>query len=161
MTIRAYAPYVVVTLALLALALLIAKLAPVLLLAFAGVVFATVIRSASTPLERRLHLNSTVAVAIVALAIALLFALFGWLFGRQLMSQTTELWSAVQEAAGKLQAHLADSPLLSSAFEQVRGAASPETMNKVAKGTLTVFGIAADMVLVVFLSIYLALDPAL
>src|SRR4051812_40706740 len=136
MTIRAFAPYVVATLALLALAILIAKLAPVLLLAFAGIVFATVIRAASTPMEKHLRLNSTIAVAITALAIAGIFALFGWLFGRQLMAQTTQLWGAVQEAGAKVQQYLGDSPLLSSAFEQVRGAASPETMNKVAKGTL-------------------------
>jgi predicted PurR-regulated permease PerM len=77
------------------------------------------------------------------------------------MAQTTELWSAVQEAGGKLQERLGDSPLLQSAVEQLRGAASPETMNKVAKGTLTAFGAIADIVLVVFLSIYLALDPTL
>jgi len=161
MTVRTFAPYVVVTLALLGLALLIAKLSPVLLLAFAGIVFATVIRSMSTPLERRLHLNSSIAVAIAALAIAALFALFAFLFGRQLMAQTAELWDAVQEAGAKLQAHVSDSPLLQAAVEQLRGAASPETMGKVAKGTLTAFGAIVDIALVIFLSIYLALDPGL
>ena len=161
MTLRTFAPYVVVALALLALALLISKLAPVLLLAFAGIVFATVIRAASTPLEKRLHLPSSVAVGIVALAIAALFALFGWFFGRQVMSQTEELWSAVQAAVGKLREHLPDSPLVRSVFEQAESAASPETMSKVAKGTLTAFGIVVDVALVIFLSIYLALDPAM
>jgi len=160
MTLRTYAPYVVVTLALLALALLIAKLAPVLLLAFAGVVFATVIRSGSRPLESRLRLPAGVAVGIVALAIAALLALAGWLFGRQLMSQTEELYGAVQHAIGVVKERLADSPMLQSLFDEIQGAASPETMGRLAKGTLTAFGAIVDVLLVMFLSVYLAIDPA-
>ena len=161
MTLRTFAPYVVVALALLALALLLAKLAPVLLLAFAGIVFATVLRAASDPLERRLRLPSSVAVGLAALAIAGLFALFGWFFGRQLMSQTTELWNAVQVAGDQVRGRIADFPLLQAAVDEIRGAVDPETMSKVAKGTLTAFGVIVDVALVIFLAIYLALDPAM
>jgi hypothetical protein len=60
-----YSRYVLVTLALLCLALLIVKLAPVLLLVFAGIVFASAIRSASTPLARRTGLSDGISVGIV------------------------------------------------------------------------------------------------
>lgn len=160
MTLRTFAPYVIVALALLALAMLVVKLSPVLLLAFAGIVFAALIRSAAMPLVRRLHVPSNIAVSGVAIALGALLALGFWLFGRQLMSQTQELWSALQEAADKVRERFGDSPLFESLAEQVRGAASAENMNKVAKGTLTAFGIVVDMALVIFLSVYLALDPA-
>jgi predicted PurR-regulated permease PerM len=161
MTLRTFAPYVVVALALLALAMLLAKLAPVLLLAFAGIVFASVLRAASDPLERRLHLPSSIAVSVAALAIAGLFALFGWFFGHQLMTQTTELWNAVQAASEKVQERIADFPLLQASVEELRGAMNPEAMGKLAKGTLTAFGAIVDVALVIFLAIYLAVDPAM
>ena len=159
MTLRSYAPYVVVTLALLALALLLIKLALVLLLAFAGVVFAAVIRTAATPLIRRMHVPSSLAVGGVALVLALLLIGGLWLFGRQLMTQTAELWYAMQVAVDKVREHIGDSPILQSMVDQFHGATNPETMGKVAKGTLTAFGAIVDIALVVFLAVYLALDP--
>jgi|KBSMisStaDraftv2_1062788.scaffolds.fasta_scaffold34253_5 predicted PurR-regulated permease PerM len=159
MTIRTYAPYVVVTLALLALALLIVKLAPVLLLAFAGVVFAAIIRAAASPLITRLKVPSTVAVVVVTLLIAALVGGGGWLFGHQVAAQAAELWTALQESLDTLRQRMSDYPLLQSIMEQARGATSPETMSKVAKGTATVFGVVIDAALVLFLAVYLALDP--
>ena len=159
MTIRTYAPYVVVTLALLALALLIVKLAPVLLLAFAGVVFAAIIRAAASPLITRLKVPSTVAVVVVTLLIAALVGGGGWLFGHQVAAQAAELWTALRESLDTLRQRMSDYPLLQSIMEQARGATSPETMSKVAKGTATVFGVVIDAALVLFLAVYLALDP--
>ena len=159
MTIRTYAPYVVVTLALLALALLIVKLAPVLLLAFAGVVFAAIIRAAANPLITRLKVPSTIAVVVVTLLIAAIVVGGGWLFGQQVTAQAAELWTALQESLDTLRQRVGDSPLLQSIMEQARGATSPETMGKVAKGTATVFGVVIDVALVLFLAVYLALDP--
>ena len=159
MTIRTYAPYVVVTLALLALALLIVKLAPVLLLAFAGVVFAAIIRAAANPLITRLKVPSTIAVVAVTLLIAAIVVGGGWLFGQQVTAQAAELWTALQESLDTLRQRVGDSPLLQSIMEQARGATSPETMGKVAKGTATVFGVVIDVALVLFLAVYLALDP--
>jgi predicted PurR-regulated permease PerM len=159
MTIRTYAPYVVVTLALLALALLIVKLAPVLLLAFAGVVFAAIIRAAANPLITRLKVPSTAAVIIVTLLLAAIVGGGGFLFGQQVAAQAAELWTALQESLDTMRQRMGDSPLLQSIMEQARGATSPETMNKVAKGTFTVFGVVIDAALVLFLAVYLALDP--
>jgi predicted PurR-regulated permease PerM len=51
----------------LALALFLWKIAPVLMLAFAGVVLATAIRAAAEPLSRRLRLPDLAAVTIVSI----------------------------------------------------------------------------------------------
>jgi predicted PurR-regulated permease PerM len=158
MTLRTYAPYVVVSLALLALALLVVKLAPVLLLAFAGIVFASVIRAAADPLAARLHLHPTLAVVVVTVAIAGALAAGAWLFGQQVATQANDLWNAVQQAMDEVRGRIGDSPLLQSVLGEMRGATSPETMSKVAKGTLTAFGAVIDILLVVFLAVYLAVD---
>lgn len=159
MTARTFAPYVVITLALLALALLIVKLAPVLLLAFAGVVFAAVIRAAADPLASRLHLPQTLAVVIATLAIAGLLAGGVWLFGKQIALQANELWNAMQQSMDQLRDRIGDSPLLQSVLREMRGLTSAESMSRVAKGTLTAFGAVIDIALVIFLAVYLALDP--
>jgi predicted PurR-regulated permease PerM len=52
-------------------------------------------------------------------------------------------------------------PIGAWALENMRGAADPEAMGKVFKGTVTVFGGIADVILVLFLSLYFAVDPKL
>jgi len=156
-----YSRYVLVTLALVALALLAVKLAPVLLLIFAGIVIATVIRAASNPLARRTGISDPIAVSIVS-AVMLAAVIAGlWLFGQQLLMQTDQLWTAIQAAWEKIQGRVADSAILSSAMDSAQAAAGgTEAMNRIAKGTFTVFGGLGDLVLVAFLAIYLAVDPA-
>jgi predicted PurR-regulated permease PerM len=160
MTLRSYVSYVAVALALLALALLIVKLAPVVLLAFAGVVFAAIIRAAANPLIDRLHVPQAAAVIVVTLALAAIIGGGGWLFGHQVAEQAAQLWSALQESIDTMRERLGDSPMLQTIVQQMHGATSPETMGKLAKGTLTVFGVVVDAALVLFLAVYLALDPA-
>jgi predicted PurR-regulated permease PerM len=154
-----FARYVLVVLGLLALALLAAKIAPVLLLVFAGIVFANAIRAASTPLARRTGLADPWAVAIVTLGVAIVLLGGSYLFGRQVATQAHELVSAVQTAWEKIQARVAEAPWGDWVVESVKSADGEETMGKVAKGTFTAFGALADMILVMFLAAYLAVDP--
>lgn len=160
MTVRAFAPYVVVVLALLGLALVIVKLAPVLLLVFAGIVIASILHAASAPLTARLRLPHTVAVAIVALLLAALIAGGAWLFGKQVTAQAEELWNAIHAAVDAVRGRIGDSPLLQSVVDQLHGATSPDAMARLAKGTFTALGAVVDFVLVIFVALYLALDPA-
>jgi len=154
-----YSRYVLVTLALVCLVLLAVKLAPVLLLVFAGIVIANVIRAASTPLSRHLRLRDGIAVSIVAALIVAIVVGGLWLFGRQVLAQTDELWVALQTAWQKIQSRVADSAILSYAMDNAQAAAGSDAMGKIAKGTFTVFGGLGDMILVAFLAIYLAADP--
>lgn len=155
-----YSRRVAVTLALLTLALFLWKIAPVLLLGFAGVVLAIVVRSASDPLARRLPIHRTWAVGIVF--VLFLAALLGlaFFFGQQIATQATELWDAIKSAAEKLQEKLHSTPIGSWILESMGGGTDPEAMGKVLKGTATVFGAVADLVLVLFLALYFAVDPA-
>jgi hypothetical protein len=98
------------------------------------------VRAASEPLSRRLRIPDTWAVAIVFALFLTVVVLGGYLFGKQIAAQTTELWSALKEAAGKLQGRLNESPIGSWLLEIFEGGSDPEAMAKAFKGTVTVFG---------------------
>lgn len=151
--------HVLVVIALVALALLAWKLTAVLMLVFAAVVVAAVIRSISTPLHRHTRLRDTWAVGLVSLVIAAVIIGGLVIFGKQLADQTDELWAALVSAWAKVLEKLAQSQVAASLLEQVKQASGEGSVAKVAKGTFTVFGSLADLLLVVVLGVYLAIDP--
>lgn len=148
-----------VALALVALAVLLWQLAPVALLLFAGVVGATAIEAGALPLVRFLHLPRTLAVGLVFALLLVAVVGGAWLFGKQLAAQASELWVAIVQAWNQASSYLQDSPLGATLVENASAASPEKALARVAKGTLTAFGAFADLVLVVFLSLYLALDP--
>jgi predicted PurR-regulated permease PerM len=155
-----YSKRVAVTLALIVLALLMWKMAPVFMLGFAGVVIAMVVRSAADPLSRRLRINQTLAVAVVfALFLLLIFGM-GYFFGKQISEQATELWEAIRGAVDKAREKLESMPVGSWLLENAQGATDAQSMTKVVLGTMTVFGGLADVILVMFLALYFAVDPS-
>ncbi len=156
-----FSRYVLVVLALVALALFIGKIATILLLVFAGIVFAVVIRAASTPLQRRTGIPDAWAVALVSFGFAVLLVAGFYFFGKQVLTQTEELWSAIQTAWEKIQERVGQSPAATSVLESLKAATGgEEAMQKVAKGTFSAFGGIGDLILVIFLAVYLAADPA-
>src|SRR4051812_6142557 len=154
-----FARNVIIALALAALALLLWKVAPVLMLFFAGVVFATAIHAGSRPLVRYLRLPSTAAVGLVFLLVILFLVGGGYLFGKQVATQTQALVEAVTQAWGKARDYLDSTTWGSTVLEGVQGAGDGKTMSHIAKGTVTVFGGVTDLVMVLFLSMYLAVNP--
>ena len=160
MPIAAFARYVLVVVGIVAVALFTWKIAPVLMLFFAGVVLATGIRAASVPLSRRFGINDTLSVSIVFVALLAIVALGSYLFGKQINEQAFQLWQALGEAWQKARAYLESTPVGPFILENAAGAQDPEAMAKVVKGTATVFGGIADIVLVLFLAMYLAVDPS-
>jgi predicted PurR-regulated permease PerM len=141
------------------LALFLWKIAPVLMLGFAGIVIAMVVRAASEPLARRLPINQTWSVAIVfGLVLALILGL-AYFFGKQIAAQATELFEAIGSAAEKVRGRLEQTPAGSWLVASAGGGSDPEAMTKVLKGTVTVFGGLADVILVLFLALYFAVDP--
>jgi predicted PurR-regulated permease PerM len=161
LTLPEYTRRVLATLALVALALLLWKIAPVLMLAFAGIVFAGVVRALGVPLTRYLRIPETWAVTIVFVSFIALVLGGGYFFGREIASEATALWDAIKEAALKAQARLGASPIGGWLLENLDGATDPAAMGKVFKGTVTVFGGVADMILVFFIALYFAVDPRL
>jgi predicted PurR-regulated permease PerM len=154
-----YARRVIIAVALVVLALFAWKIKGVLILFFAGVVIATAIHAGSRPLVSHLRLRPALAVGIVfAIAIAAIIA-GSYFFGKQVHEQTEALYQALSEAWVKVEARITASPLGSTVLESAKGSSDPQTMSRVAKGTLSVFGGFTDFILVLFLGVYLAANP--
>ena len=154
-----FARRVLVVLALVTLAILLWKIAPVFILAFAGIVFAEAIRAGGELIAERTRLSETVGVMIVGTLALIALILAGWLFGRQIMEQTTELYGAIDAAWVKLQELIHKTPFAASMLERAEGTSDPQAMGKVLKGTFTVAGALVDIALVIFLALYFAVDP--
>lgn len=148
-----------IALALLGLALFLWKIKSVLILFFAGVVMATAIHAGSRPLVRYGRMSSTIAVGVVFALLIVLLVGGTYLFGKQVHTQTEALWQAITEAWGKAQEYIESTPLGATLMENLQGATDSGTVSSVAKGTATVFGGLADLILVLFLSMYLAVSP--
>ena len=159
-TIPQFSRYVLVFLGLLALAFFFAEISAVLLLVFAGIVFAAVIRSASTPLARRTGMRDSWAVGLVALLFVVVLVGGFYLFGRQVAQQAQQLVEAITTSWAKIQDRVAEWPMGTQVIDSVKLASGEDAVAKVAKGTITAFGALGDLVLVAFLAIYLAADPA-
>jgi predicted PurR-regulated permease PerM len=153
-----FAKRVAITLALVTLALFLWKIAPVLMLGFAGVVIAMVVRSASDPLTRLLGISRPWGVTIVFTLFILLILGLTYFFGKQIAVQATELWTAIADTAAKVKARLEDTPL-GPWVTQAGQSTDPQAVGKALKGTAFVFGGIADVILVLFLALYLAVDP--
>jgi predicted PurR-regulated permease PerM len=150
-----------IVLGLLAVALFVWKIAPVLMLLFAGVVMATAVYAGSVPLRRHLRMNSTLAVATVFILLLVVLAGVGVFFGHELATQASELWGALTGAWQSLAQRLKSTPVGATILENAQGANPTEAVGRVAKGAITVFGGVTDIVLILFLAIYFAIDPAL
>lgn len=156
---RAFTRKVLIVIGLLLVVLFLGRIAPVLMLAFAGVVLATAIRTAADPLGRWLRLPDLAAVSLVSVLALVLLIGGGYLFGQRLAEEATALWVAVEEAWGKFREFVGKIPVGENAMSNLEAGADPEAIGKVAKGTFTVFGGIADVVLVLFLAAYFAADP--
>lgn len=150
---------VLLVFALAVVAILLWKIAPVLMLGFAGIVLATAVRAGADPLERHLGLPQAAAVGIVFFASLAVVVGGSYLFGREIQEQTDQLWTALVDATDKIKERMEDWTVGSWLIDNATGSEDPEAMSKAVKGTFTIFGAVADAVLVVFLALYFAVDP--
>lgn len=150
---------VLVAIGLAALALLLWKILPVLVLAFAGIVLAVAIHAGSEPLARRLRVPDAIAVAIVGLLVAAGLAGVGWLFGTRLADQAQELSDVLPRALQGAREFLRGSALGRHVLAAVGSAPDGATVSRLAKGTMSAFGGMLDALLIVVLSFYLAANP--
>ncbi len=154
------ARYVLIGIALIALALLCWKLSDVLVIAFGGVVLATVLRAMSTPVARWTGLAHRWALGIVLIVLLAVITGVVFLFGNQVATETTELQQQLPTALQKLEDYLNKSEVGRSIVGTVNASSLSSTALSSAKAVagVVVTGIA-DILLILFLSLYFAFDP--
>jgi len=129
-----------------------------ILLAFAGILLALMLRAGGTWLAERTRLPLKWSMAIVLVAFAGI--LFGtvWMFGLQIANQADQLFSAVSQAFSELQQKVREYRLVGFLISDASHLSLGAPAKAAASGLLWVIG---SIVLILFLGLYLSTNPDL
>ena len=147
-----------IVLLLVGIALLLVKITATLMLIFAAVLIAAVIRAFSDPIHHR-GVPETLSVLLAIVLIVALLTGFGWLFGHSLGQQFDSLGTRLTEGYQTVRAWIAGLP-----FGAAIQSATPDVQSLFGRALSVAFGavgILTNFILVLVGAIYLALDPGL
>ncbi|WP_244421641.1 AI-2E family transporter [Allomesorhizobium alhagi] len=140
--------------------LILWELAHLLLLVFAAILFAIMLRALSGLFAEHTPLGEKASLAAAVLAILLLLAGFSVLLGTQLMEQATQLTDRIPELLESLEKRLGSEDIDEWIAERARSAFDDATLvGDVAGYSSWAAGIAANVLLVLVGGVYLALHP--
>lgn len=154
--------YILIALVLAALAVIVWRLSEVMIIAFGGVVVATLIRAVANLLRRfrRLSDHGRIGIAVAILVIAV--GGFGWFFGHQVASQFDQLRTLLPQQASRLADSLSQSNIGKSLLKSIHDAAHDHSnMAGFGIAAFTFLGGLLDGILILFIGFYFALDPKL
>lgn len=145
-----------------ALALFLWLIRDAVLLGFAGVLVAVLLRGAAHPLERRLGLGAPWALLLVGLGILGVLALVGGLVGAEVASQAGELAQRLPEAARAFEERFGvELPTAETATDGLGGSLLGNAARQIAQGGLIVANGLSALVVMVIGGVFLALNPGL
>ncbi len=154
--------YIIIAIALIAVAALIWTVSEVLVIGFGAIVLATVLRAMVVPLARVTHWSERVSLGVVLVALILMFGMLFWLFGRQAAQQFAEMHERLPVAAEKFKAWLAESELGRMVIDGIKQAAQGSDSLSNAGAVLAVaVGGVGNLLVIVFAGIYFAADPVM
>lgn len=146
---------IVIVAAFLGLAAAIWFLSNVLLLVFAGILLAVLVRSIADPLSEKFGISPGLALAIAGLAIVLVLASGIVLFGAQISSQFNQLFQELPAAADRILADFG----FTGIENLLTGTIVGNVLTTAYRWATAVIGIATGLVFVIFTGIYLSIDP--
>ncbi|MDP9310819.1 MAG: AI-2E family transporter [Chloroflexota bacterium] len=147
-------------------ALLLWHGAEVILLAFTGLLVAVFLHSLSAWVRHHTGLGAGSALLVVVIVLIALMGLGGWLLAPVIAEQVTELTQRLPHAVTQARQRLAQAPLGQQIVAQMPPLQQlvPRSGNILARVTgmfSTVLGVVVNVVIVLFIGIYLAADPGL
>ena len=132
----------------------------VVIVAFGGILMGVLLRAMAHPLRRFSKLSDHVRVGIALAVLVILVTLVSWLFGREMGGEANELRRLLPQQIANLKAWLdhsaAGRTLVDSMHQAVKDS---KFLGGVGAMAFTVLGGALDALLILFLGVYLALDP--
>jgi predicted PurR-regulated permease PerM len=152
----------IVAAAMIGAALLVVRLADVLLMAFGAVLVGVLLHALAGPIQRRAKLGRMVALTLSVAIIGLALALMTWVFGRQVEAQLASLSELLPRAWRDLHERLDGSPvgarvlLEMDGWSQLGGGWLLGVGPKIAANAATA---VAGAVIVIFAGLYLAYHP--
>jgi predicted PurR-regulated permease PerM len=154
--------YILIAIALLAVAAIIWTIAEVLVIGFGAIVFATVLRVLTEPLARVTGWREHWALVTVVLGLLALLALLFWLFGRQATNQFAEMREQLPGAVEKVRAWIAGSQLGQMVLDLFKPASedggAPTGAGMAVGATIGGLG---NVLVMIFAGVYLAADPGM
>ncbi len=159
---RTITSYIVIGLTLTAVAVLSWRISHVFVVAFGGIVLATVLRSMSEPLSRKTRLSDRWSLVVVVLILFMAAGVLSIVFGNLVMGQAAELREKLPVALEQFTTSIGNSELggmLLDSFEKSMSESTTWSGFRLAAGA--VLSLTADLVLLVFLGVYFAVDPKL
>lgn len=152
--------------ALVVVSFLVWRVAHVFLVVFAAVLVAVVLDGLARPVMRRLRMPRLLAVTTVVATLGAALALFGWAGGPELADQVAQLSERVPQAASQLREQVADTRWGRVVLRQapaptdlVRSGA--ELVGRVPTLFSNVTGVVTNVVFLLLIGFYAALDPRL
>lgn len=153
---------VLIAIGLVALAVVIWRIADVLVVMFGGIVIAAVLRAIAVPLARKTGLRERWSVLVVVVALLLVGAGLGWFFGQEAAQQATELRQQLPAAADKFLLWVERWPtgdsIVTALSHSMDGA---KILSPIGIAATAALAVIADLLLVLFLGVYFAVDPRL
>ncbi|WP_109807971.1 AI-2E family transporter [Sphingosinithalassobacter portus] len=150
-----------IVLLLVGIALLLVQLSGVLLLIFASVLIAVLIRAAAIPF-RKLKIHETLSVLLGLVSIIALLWFFGWMFGTQLGDEFRSLTARLPDAVRSAEQWVSQQPWGKDLELSSLTSALPN-LQSLAGGAFSfafgAMGALTNLVLVLIAAIYLALQP--
>jgi len=140
--------------------LLVWNLSNLLLLAFGSILVAVLVRSFAALIEHHTPLRPGASLAAATIAIAAFMAGFAILLGSQIQTQFAQLFERLPDLIQALEDRLGVENLEERLAEQIQQSLErTSVLSNVAGISSALFGIVANLVLVVVAGIYLAGDP--
>jgi predicted PurR-regulated permease PerM len=157
-----FATRVLIALGLLALAVVLWQISHVLVLLFAGIVIATMLRALSRPLSEHTPLSAGWALAVVIVLIVAFLALFFWFLGSQLTQEFGEISQRLPEAWSRAREWLSQNQFGRMLMDSLESAASSSgSGGRLATFAGSAFGFVADAFLILIMALFLAASPQL
>ena len=154
--------HLLTALVLVVLAIVIWRLSEVVLIAFGGIVVATLIRTLAEPLARFKRLSSRFRLTIALLALLGLFGLLVWSFGYQVSAQAAELRELLPQQSRRVIAWLQQSDFGRTWMSSVKKwEIDSKTMGGLSAAAASFLGGTLEAILIGFLGVYFAFDPDL
>jgi len=146
-----------------ALAVLVWRLSGVFTVVFGGILLAAALGSLTNFAVRHTPLSPRWALALVVISLLALLILAGWLIGAQVGTQIQELYKLLPDAIARGRAWMEKTPIGATVLDYARSLADngSDAMSGAAKFATVTFGAIANVVVVLFLGLYLAADPEL
>lgn len=159
----AFARRVLIVVAILGLAFLLWYLVDVLLLVFAAVLVAVLLRAIARPIDRRTGIGDNWALVTAALLVTLVIGLAVYLFGAEVRAQTIKLVETLPTAWELFIQRSLSGDLRDQAMEQAEEAvpAAGQVLTNLVVGAWSVAGGLGAVVLIIVGGLYFAAQPGL